>query len=165
MKIEFRDSAESITLQDFEGLKKLIGAPVPEDFKELYLYNNGGTPKKNSYYDRLGDYMCVYLYPLVGDEDAPYLTVESAWKLEFGFPQAVSEIPIKCIPFAAEDASGDPIFYSLDGENYGSIFLHRHDTAFEKIEFLAPSLNTFLSSLRIASRESEEFTSGNLWAF
>lgn len=117
----------------FSNLKKIIKRPLPAQFKNFYLVNNGGyLPEDNS--DNpflLGGFIAIK-YGRVPIEK----TYE---RLINGFPELK-----EMIPFAYDDG-GNCFLLSLKDNDYGKVYIWLMDE--KELGFVSQSFDEFINAL------------------
>ena len=140
----FKNCEPPITNDDLNAAEVEMGVILPSDLREHYLKYNGGSPVHRSF--RVDDYYYVLrdFFPVkYGILDDPTDTLEGTYDL------VKDAIPEGLLPFA-DDGAGNLFCYGTSKENMHSIWYWDHEENDDpdlQLEFLAPSLQSFLEGL------------------
>ena len=141
--IEFSMTSCSLTESDLKEVERRFGFTFPAAIRRHYLRYNGGHPVRNRFVDENGTCIVHDFFP-IKLSNAPTLgTLEdciTSVKMER------SLIPAHLIPLA-NDPSGNFYCFSVRQEDNGSIYWVPMDGRSKKAEYLAPSLDAFMSKL------------------
>ncbi|MEK7414693.1 MAG: SMI1/KNR4 family protein [Planctomycetota bacterium] len=155
MTIEMTKPQAPVEQQALASLEKLLGAPIPDDYKRFVMLQNGGWSH---------DYRMTY-------QDSHFTTPQTLsiyrWlpvgrlRKQTGIP-GVEEVldhmsdvvPPMMFPFAADD-SGDPILLALSPLENGSVyFLNSQAPPTKSMSRLADSFTDFINGLTLERRRS-----------
>lgn len=114
--INLEKSLGNLSHSDIEELEKLVGAKLPDDFKEFYMKSNGGYPDQDLY-------ICDIEYePLRFNEFKPVALISTPDKERTkyigGCYQTMihrNAIPQNILPFGLDDGGN---FFCLNLDNY-----------------------------------------------
>jgi len=136
------------TEQDLDEFENLIKSPLPPDFRNFLLTQNGGTPDKSTITVNGNDRVVQKIYALVNESKIYTLThLISVYK---------NRVPAGMLPFG-DDPAGNLYLIRLDpGEFYGKIYFWDHENEadteeqpfYENIYFIANSFYEFLKKLQ-----------------
>ena len=148
------------------GLESLIGASLPEDYKDFLRVHNGGHPEPDAFlfsndFGEGEEDVVECFFPLrdadcqeVDDtvDGLPDWPVHCAWEdLQQDLRDLYEcELEHQILPIGA-DGSGNYIAIVLDSDQAGAIVFFEHEMA--TVSPLAPSFASFLSGLRARQRD------------
>ena len=150
MKME--ESASAVTQEVISGFESMIGAFLPQDFKNFILECNGGRPEDDWCFDFVEtgdfDHTSSVLNEFLSFSDE-YEGLQNAYinLVEAG------EIPPGLVPIAT-DPGGNDVFLSVSTSDYGKICFGNHeledpDTGYIVMSPVANSFSEFLDALYI----------------
>jgi len=141
---EFLRTLQPLVVADFKDVQQSLGFALPAEIRNHYTHMNGGRPKNNIF--RKGDETFRVLAFLPIKYGEPGDTLEETYRR---VRSANPFFPEYLVPIAVDDG-GDFYCFSRRDEDHGAIYYYRNDYFDEPqraIVYLAPSLDSFLSSL------------------
>ena len=143
--IRFKYTSTPLVAAELDEVEQCLGFRFPPGFRDLYLQFNGGRPEKDRFVDDKG--------PCIVDSFLPIkYAIPALSTLELSFRRVKidqSLVPDHLVPFAV-DPFGNYYCFSIREQDVGAIFLvlmDKHDPQ-SAIEYLTPSLSSFLAELR-----------------
>jgi hypothetical protein len=148
MKIEDSNKFGKLSIDRLLKFEKLIGASLPDDYRQFLIDHNGGKPLPCDFYisEEEGENSIHHFYGL---HDGPiYASLEESFKVYKG------RMPDSMISFAY-DPFGNAICIGLRGDDLGKIFFwdHELETAdgkqpyYDNISRIAKSFKKFIDDL------------------
>ncbi len=144
--IRLRNAAPPIVAADLDEVENRFGFRFPQELRLLYLHYNGGRPENDRFVDDNGQCIIHDILP-IKHGGRPRGTLERTIQL---VKCERHLLPDYLVPFAI-DPFGNYYCFSVRSEDGGGVFAFRMDRAGEPqlaIEFLAPSIGSFLDSLQ-----------------
>lgn len=137
--MRFLGAKEPLTEEQLDAYEHRLGLTFPPPLRKHYLRTNGGSPEPYMYEDENVDTVVNDCLPLLPAGESA-VSVYNDHVLAKGF------VPRHFFPFAV-DPGGD-YFYVDTSSADGTVYLYRHDTAFEHLIPLNVGLDEFWSRLK-----------------
>ena len=135
--IKFSSTKPPITKAGLAEVERVLGFAFPKAVREQYLKYNGGHPDKNRLLDAKGVY-------IVHD----FIPVRMIERLIRWLKVDQKVLPGELVPFA-DDPLGNLYCFSVGEADSGAIYwFEAEGHGRHRLEFLAPSLDEFLSRLK-----------------
>ena len=143
--------AQPLKSTDFDELQDLIKRVVPSDLKDFYITQNGGIPSLSAIQNiSFMEFDIRHFLPIKYKFNEIRPTVEGHYKGLFLMGEPTFHK--KCIPIGFTEL-GDGIYYSLEKEDFGSIFYYVHDASHtQHYRPVASSLKLMLQNLVMSER-------------
>jgi SMI1 / KNR4 family (SUKH-1) len=146
----YQNTEKKLTQEEILQFENAIGLPLPKEFIDFYLVNNGGYPPYNFV---SGD---EYLYSIDGFISIKYgqLSIEKLLKDYEGQGVVFKEK----IPFAS-DSAGNIFFLFLDNQKNGEIYLWQSDSkdnSNDSFSYVTDSFKSFLEGMTNDEEEEDD---------
>lgn len=143
--INFTHSAVGLLASDLDEVERRFDFSFPRVVREYYLNHNGGCPDRNQFSNERGTYLIDSFIPVKASALPTVPTLETILQRL----NAVDGASLgQLVPFA-DDPCGNLYCFSAGQEDFGAIYWFESEGhGRHRTEFLAPSLDEFLSKLK-----------------
>ena len=163
--IEVRESERPTNLEEIAEFEKLIGAKLPEDYKQFLLKHNGGHPLMDTFdlLEPINEHnltTCMSWFYALYEGDVCNLSLTFKYSRHYEHSKHI--LTDKYIPIAS--CNSDDLCIVIKGEDYGKVFYFTRDWSFWKEEELdrlylvSNSFTDFINGLK-----SEELEKDGSW--
>lgn len=120
MKIIERYSDHGATKDDLYRIEHLLGAKLPQDYKDFLATANGGVPDVARFKDSQGKNVSAVRFFLTADPDHP------SFAIAIYIDRFDERIPLGTL-LIARDSFGNLVLLDVGSENHGAVYFWDHE--------------------------------------
>jgi len=151
------DQGRKISKEDIAYLEGEIGHKFPSEYMRFLLDYNGGMPQpdchdvQNTEGTNIGSFVGIHVFYSIAGVEAKSSDQEDDYTIEWSYSTYQGRIPENFLPIG-EDAGGNQICLSLNGEDRGSVWYWDHEAeiappSYRNCYKIADSFQTLLDGL------------------